>query len=117
MAYVSDESGKDQVYVRPFPGPSGKASISTEAGEDPRWSADSREIFYFDPVRNRVMAVAIEGAASIRAAPPHALFEQRDSDWDVTPDGKRFLVRKQPQTEASQARLQVVVNWFDELTH
>jgi serine/threonine-protein kinase len=116
MAYVSDESGKNQVYVRPFPGPGGKAPISIEAGEDPRWSADGREIFYFDPVRNQVMAVAIEGAASVRAGQPHALFEQRDPNWDVTPDGKRFLVRRQPQNEASQARLQVVVNWFDELT-
>jgi serine/threonine-protein kinase len=115
MAYVSDESGKKQVYVRPFPGPGGKAPISIEAGDNPRWSADGHEIFYFDPARNQVMGVAIEAAASIRAGQPRALFEQRNPDWDVTPDGKRFLVRRLPETEAIQARLQVVVNWFDEL--
>ena len=62
------------------------------------------------------MAVAIESGASLRAGQPHTLFEQPNRDWDVTPDGKRFLVRRLPQTEASQARLQVVVNWFDELS-
>jgi len=115
MAYVSDESGKKQVYVRPYPGPGGKVPISIEAGDSPRWSADGREIFYFDPARNQVMAVAIEGASN-RAGTPHALFEQPNLDWDVTPDGKRFLVRSLPKTEASRARLQVVVNWFDELS-
>lgn len=116
MAYVSDESGKNQVYVRPFPGPGGKVPISIEAGDGPRWSADGREIFYFDTARNQVMAVAIEGSTSIHAGQPHALFEQRNQDWDVAPDGKRFLVRRPPQTEAGQAKLQVVVNWFDELS-
>jgi serine/threonine-protein kinase len=115
MVYVSDESGRNQVYVRPFPGPGSKAPISIEGGENPRWSADGREIFYFDPAKNQVVAVGIQTGTTIVAGPPHALFEQWSRDWDAASDGKRFLVRTAPRTAESQARLQVVLNWFDEL--
>jgi Tol biopolymer transport system component len=115
VAYVSDESGKNQVYVQPFPGGGGKTPISIEGGEDPRWSRDGREIFYLDPAKNQVMAVDILAGPALRAGQPHALFEQRTQDWDVAPDGKRFLVRRVPQTEPDRAKLQVVVNWFEEL--
>jgi serine/threonine-protein kinase len=115
VAYVSDESGRAQVYARPFPGLGSKAPISIEGGENPRWSADGREIFYLDPARNQVMAVSVEAGNPLRLGQPHTLFEQRTRDWDVTPDGKRFLVRRLPQTDESQAKLQVVVNWFEEV--
>jgi Tol biopolymer transport system component len=65
MAYVSDESGKSQENARPFPGPGSKVPISIEAGDTPRWSANGREIFYFDPNKNQVMAVAIEGGHNV----------------------------------------------------
>jgi Tol biopolymer transport system component len=80
MAYVSDESGKSQVYARPFPGPGSKVPISIEAGDTPRWSASGREIFYFDPNKNQVMAVAIEGGAVLHPGQPHALFTQPTHD-------------------------------------
>jgi len=116
MIYVSDESGKNQVYARPFPGPGSKVPISIDAGETPRWSGSGREVFYFDPAKNRVMAVDIEaGSSELHAGQPHSLFDQQNRDWDVAVDGKRFLARRLPQTEQNQAKLQVVVNWFEEL--
>jgi serine/threonine-protein kinase len=115
VAYVSDESGRSQVYARPFPGPGGKVAISIETGEDPRWSGDGREIFYFDPARSKVMAVKITAGTTLQAGAPQSLFEQALRDWDVAPDGKRFLARRIPLTEPNQAKMQVVFNWLEEL--
>src|SRR5258707_488193 len=107
VAYVSNESGRNQVYARPFPGRGGKVPISIEGGDDPRWSHDGREIFYLDPAKNKVMAVNIKDGPALRFGEPHALFEQLPPpDWDVAPDGKRFLVRRIPQTEPNQTKLQ-----------
>ena len=116
IAYVSDESGRNQVYAQPFPGPGSKVLVSPETGENPRWSADGREIFYLDPSKNRVMSVGVQAGITLRIGQPLDLFEQRNRDWSVMPDGKRFLVRRLPQAEDSQAKLQVVVNWFEELS-
>jgi Tol biopolymer transport system component len=59
VAYVSDESGKNQVYVRQFPGLGEKVPVSIEEGQNPRWSHDGRELFYLDPAKNQVMAVDV----------------------------------------------------------
>ena len=99
----------------PFPDRGSKVPISIEAGDTPRWSANGREILYFDPDKDQVMAVAIEGGAVLHPGQPHALFTQPTHDWDVTPDGKRFLARRLPATQQSQEYLQVVMNWFEEL--
>ena len=115
VAYASDDSGKNQIYVRAFPGPGGKVPISVEGGENPRWSRGGRELFYLDPAKSRVMAVDIQAGPMFRIGQTHALFEQHNPDWDVAPDGQHFLVRKQPQTVQNEPKLQVVVNWFDEL--
>jgi eukaryotic-like serine/threonine-protein kinase len=115
VAYTSDESGKNRVYVRPFPGPGGKTSISIEGGEDPRWSRDGRELFYRDAGKNQLMAVDIQAGPAFHARQPHALFALGNVPWDVVPDGKRFLVVKEPEASASEAKMQAVVNWFEEL--
>jgi Tol biopolymer transport system component/predicted Ser/Thr protein kinase len=115
VAYTSDESGKNQVYARPFPGPGGKTSISIEGGQESRWSRDGHELFYRDPRKNQLMAVDIQTGPTFRAARPRALFELRTSYWDVALDGKRFLAVKEPQAVASEAKMEAVVNWFEEL--
>jgi len=115
VAYTSDESGKNQVYARPFPGPGGKTPISIEGGQEPRWPRDGRELFYRDAGKNQLMAVDIQTAPAFQAGQPHALFELRTVNWDVAPDGKRFLVVKEPEATASEAKMEAVVNWFDEL--
>jgi Tol biopolymer transport system component/predicted Ser/Thr protein kinase len=115
VAYTSDESGKNQVYARPFPGPGGKTSISIGGGQEPRWSRAGRELFYRDAGKNQLMAVDIQTSPAFRAGQPRALFELRTGNWDVAPDGKRFLVVKEPRTVAGEAKMEAVVNWFEEL--
>ena len=61
------------------------------------------------------MAVDIQTSPEFRARQPHALFALGNVPWDAAPDGKRFLVVKQPETAVGEAKLQAVVNWFEEL--
>ena len=68
LAYVSDESGRDEVYVRRYPGPQGKTSISTNGGVAPVWSGDGRELFYISG--NQMMAVSVETGDAFRAGRP-----------------------------------------------
>jgi len=104
VAYTSDESGKNRVCVRPFPGPGGKTPISIEGGQEPRWSRDERELFYRDPDKNQLMAVDIPTSPALRAGQAHALFALGNVPWDVSPDGKRFLVVK-PEAEPREAKM------------
>jgi hypothetical protein len=122
LAYQSAESGVGQVYVQPFPSLVGKWQISTEGGNSPRWARNGRELFY----RNgqKMMAVDIETKEGFRASSPKLLFEgqylggpvgiQPGIGYDVSPDGRRFLMIK-PDSEPNAVQLQVVENWFDEL--
>jgi serine/threonine protein kinase len=114
VAYGSDESGKDEVYVASFPGPGGKWQISTAGGTFPRWRRDGTEIFYLAP-DNKLMAAAVNGKGSsyeVGAVKP--LFEARALDptrnrFAVSADGQRFLMNSAPQT--TSAPITVVLNW------
>ena len=83
MAFTSDESGREEVFVVPFPGPGGRIPISSEGGTDPRWRQDGTEIFYMGP-RLTLMAAAVNGqnaefevrtvaASSRRASEPRTI--------------------------------------------
>ena len=61
------------------------------------------------------MVVDVQTSPTFRPGQPRALFELRTANWDVAPDGKRFLVVKAPETADGEARLEAVVNWFEEL--
>jgi eukaryotic-like serine/threonine-protein kinase len=121
IAYTSDESGRDEVYVRTFsPEPSGAASeegkwlISTAGGSEPRWRGDGNELYYLAPDR-KLMAVQLAINGGLVAGLPKALFQAPQITstfpyaWDVTPDGKRFLFAGQP--EQREAPFTVVLNW------
>jgi serine/threonine protein kinase/Tol biopolymer transport system component len=115
VAYQSNESGKFEVYVAPFPGPGGKWQISTGGGSLPRWRRDGTEIFYLDP-DNNLMAAAVNGKGRIfdvGAVKPllgtHAAQGGRYR-YDVSADGQRFLVNTLPEQTAS-APITVVLNW------
>jgi Tol biopolymer transport system component len=121
MAYVSDESGRWEIYVQPFPGPGGKSQISTDGGREPAWNSNGREIFYRSGAR--MMAVDVTLQPSFSAGRPRVLFEgpYRPTNasipgYDVSPDGQRFLMVKQdvPATSAA-TEINVVLNWFEEL--
>jgi Tol biopolymer transport system component len=114
VAYRSTESGRDEVYVVPFPGPGDKIQLSTDGGIYPRWRSDGKEIFYLT-TRGRLMAASVDGSgAQFNVGAETPLFDVRPTrgDWpyDVTSDGQRFIVNTRiEQTTASP--LTVVVNW------
>ena len=115
IAYRSDESGRNEVYVQRFPEMGGRVQISTAGGTAPLWSSDSAELFYREG--EAMMAVAVDGSgAAFSAGPPVRLFEGRFLDdlarnYDVAPDG-RFLMIKQADT---LRQIHVVVNWMEDL--
>jgi eukaryotic-like serine/threonine-protein kinase len=121
LAYVSDESGRYEVYVQPFPGPGGKYPISTEGGTEPVWNPKGRELFYRSG--DKMMAVDIATQPSFSAGKPKVLFEGHYQptpltfpNYDVSPDGQRFLMLKPVEAgEGAPTQIDVVLNWFEEL--
>jgi len=122
LAYQSDLSGRSEVYVRSFPDPGGKMQISTEGGTQPMWARNGRELFYRDG--DKMMAAAVETTPAFAAAKPRLLFEGHYetglglaavANYDVSPDGQRFLMIKASEQESAATQLNVVLNWSDEL--
>ena len=127
MAYLSPESGNVEIYVRPFPNvDKGKWQVSNSGGESPLWSPDGRELFYIS--RDSVMAVSVETEPIFKYGKPRVLFRGayiagygESPPWDISPDGKRFLMIKPPApagaapTAASPRKINIVLNWFEEL--
>jgi hypothetical protein len=115
LAYRSDESGRNEVYVQRFPEMGGRVQISTAGGTSPLWSSDGTELYYRQGAA--MMAVGVDGTGdAFSAGPPERLFEGRYLDdltrnYDIGPDG-RFLMIKQAGT---LRRIHVVVNWMEEL--
>jgi Tol biopolymer transport system component len=115
VAYTSNESGRQEVYVASFPVPSRKWPVSTNGGLLPRWRGDGREIFYFDAGNSRVMAAdATPEGAALRIGTVRRLFNVRPAGgrkfWDVSPDGQRFLVNT-ALAAPDVASLTLLVEW------
>src|SRR5258705_165741 len=97
IAYVSDESGTNQVYIAPVPMPCGKLQVSRSGGAEPRWRGDGKEIFFLSP-DNKLMAVALNARESnLEVGNAQPLFDVHPANppgyhYDVTSNGKRFLV-------------------------
>ncbi|MGH9891764.1 MAG: hypothetical protein ACREA0_07245, partial [bacterium] len=113
VAYVSDESGRPEVYVQPFQGPGEKRRISAGGGSLPRWRRDGRELFYVG-ADNQLMAVPIRLGSSAEPGTPTALFALETArtvheEYDVSPDGQRFLINS--LVPGSAAAPTVVLNW------
>ncbi len=118
IAFASNESGRYEIYVQPYPGPGGKRPISTDGGREPLWSRDGRELFYRQG--DYFMAVPIETDPELVAGKPQALFEDRyvspftspslgESTYDLSPDGQHFVMI-QPDERLSRNRIHVVIN-------
>ena len=119
IAYVSNESGKNEVFVRPFspsqPGGGGKVQVSNGGGELPRWRGDGKELFYLGPDRQMTVAAVKPGSAAFEAAIPQVLFPTQTlkgnfASYAVTGDGQRFLVNQQPQDTAPSPAT-IILNW------
>jgi eukaryotic-like serine/threonine-protein kinase len=121
LAYNSDESGRYEVYVQPYPGPGGRYEISTEGGTEPVWNRNGHELFYRNG--DKMMGVEVTTQPSFSAGNPKMLFEGpylltplTAPNYDVSPDGQRFLMLKPTdQEQAGPTHINVVLNWFEEL--
>jgi serine/threonine protein kinase len=121
IVYMSNESGRDEVYVQPFPGPGGKWMISTGGGYYPLWARNGREIFFRS--EDKVMSVPVEMQPIFKAGTPRELFRNAGfigsylglGNYDVAPDGQHFLMIKEKEAPASSKELGIILNWSDEL--
>ena len=123
MAYQSDASGQYEIYVQPFPNvDEGLFQISRGGGTQPLWARDGRELFYLG-LGGQLTAVSVRIDPSLDFGNPEVVFEGSDfysgagRTYDVSPDGKRFLMIKTGGAgdETSLPELVVVLNWFEEL--
>ncbi len=110
LAYASGESGRLEVYVTAFPGPGGRWQVSSSGGVSPRWSPDGKELYYVG--ENKMRTVEIPNADQFSLGPARELFDMDPNlpQFDVAPDGKRFLVQKRAG-EATAPPLNLVLNW------
>ncbi len=122
LAYLSNESGRPEIYVQPYPGPGGKWQISTEGGTEPVWNRNGRELFYRSG--NKLMAVQVTTQPGFSPGKPTMLFEREYGAsqfpatgvaYDVSPDGQRFLMVKETDQSTAVTQISVVLNWFEEL--
>jgi Tol biopolymer transport system component len=120
IAYVSDESGMPQVYVRTFPLESGsKWQISFEGGQQPEWRTDGQEMFYMT-LDKKLMAVDVKTTATFQAGTPHLLFKTSASpnlathsdnqQYYATENGQRFLINTIVPSEVP-AQITIILNW------
>jgi serine/threonine-protein kinase len=119
IAYASDESGSNEIYMRPYPGPGAKIQVSTDGGDGPLWSGDGKALFYS---RGRAMiTVEVTTDPNLRVGAPSKLFEvpyflqDFTVNYDVAPDGQSFLMVKPRAHTGATRELHIVLNWFEEL--
>jgi Tol biopolymer transport system component len=120
VAYTSNETGQEEVYITHFPEVTRRYQVSTQGGGYPRWRGDGKELFYFSEPQNSMMAVDVdEKAEEISLGSPRALFHLANNagifgPFDVTQDGQRFLVAE-TNSPAGTVPLTLVMNWEAEL--
>jgi eukaryotic-like serine/threonine-protein kinase len=122
VAYSSNESGRWQVYVAPFPGPGGKYQISTEGGQQPRWRKDGKELFFLSR-DHKLMAVSVKARSTFEFNAPEPLFETHAHEavtaeefftYDVSADGQRFLFNANSQ-QTDPRTVDIILNWSSQL--
>jgi Tol biopolymer transport system component len=129
LAYVSNQSGRAEVYVQPYPGPGARQQISVDGGTAPAWSRDGRELFYVTATSiggqaalTRMMGVPVQLKPTFAAGTPRMLFQGRYGataqirGYDVAPDGRRFLMVQQKERPPMRvAEMIIFQNWVVEL--
>ena len=122
VAYVSNNTGGDQVYVRPFPDTgSGLVQVSTNGGYDPVWAHSGRELFYRNGA-NELVAVQVSGDPTFVAGQQDGLFSMADylpsngnPLYDVSPDDRRFVMLRITEQARDDTELIMVDRWAEEL--
>ena len=123
LAYASDQSGRHEVYVRPYPGPGPVVQISTDGGGEPLWSPSRSELYYRSIDGSRVMSIPFRTEPEFTVEAPQLLFEapfvpslgQWGRNYDISPDGERFLMIRDAKNRTAPLEFHVVLNWFEEL--
>ncbi|MFQ5968847.1 MAG: TolB family protein, partial [Acidimicrobiia bacterium] len=124
VAFTSDRSGREEVYVKAYPGEGGVVPISTDGGSEPVWAHSGKELFYRNG--DKMMVVSTQTAPTFQAGRPRLLFEGaymrsegiRPANYDVTADGQRFLMIEEggrPDETSVPTHIVVVLNWHEEL--
>ena len=124
IAFASNETGRDEIYVQRYGISGGKRLISNKGGREPVWSRDGSEIFYRQ--HGALMVVAVESGEELTSEQPQMLFEDRflspfmntsagETTYDVSPDGRHFVMI-QRSADAKRNQIHVVLNWFEELS-
>ena len=117
VAYMSDESGRDEIYVQPFPEGGRRVTVSNNGGTAPRWSRDGQELFYVEG--STLVAVSVSAGETFSVEASQRLFEHPNlaisfySHYDVSEDGERFLIAE-PVGEPEEPQIRVVQNWYEE---
>jgi serine/threonine-protein kinase len=116
IAYASDESGRSEIYVKPYPGPGEALPVSTDGGTEPLFARDAPTLFYRRG--DEIIAVDVTGPP-INVGKPRVVstrpYNRSNGYWpnyDVTPDGRRLLMIRGTAQEAP-TRINVVLNWLD----
>jgi Tol biopolymer transport system component len=113
LAYASEQSGRWEVFVQSLSGASGRWQVSTEGGIRPRWRADGRELYYLASP-DRLMVVDVTPGDVPRFSQPRELFRQAIQSFDVTPDGKTFVVLR-PSDSDLERPLMLMTDWRSRL--
>jgi eukaryotic-like serine/threonine-protein kinase len=119
MAYVSNESGRSEIYVEPVPGPGGRRQISNDGGEEPRWVRNGREITYRNGIK--MISVPVQTRPAFQAGRPVELFDRKFdrgfgvAGYDVTPDGQTFVMTRSEHPAPTEIR--VVMGWTSDKAH
>jgi Tol biopolymer transport system component len=120
IAYDTDESGKWEVYVQPYPGPGGKWQISTGGGSKPAWSRDGKQLYYLGP-KDALMAVDVTTHPTFLPGKPRVvlegleLSERGNRNYDVTADGRVLFAPLVQQAQEERNLLRVVENFFTDI--
>src|SRR5262249_55129396 len=121
-AYLSNQAGRPEVYVRPSSGKGGPVQVSIAAGYEPAWAHSGRELFFLDWQESVLMAVSVKTKPALTVSKPRRVIPSGTAarnvaidTYDVMPDDRRFLVVK-CNSSAGQQSLSIITNWFRELT-
>ncbi len=120
VAYTSNKSSQNEIYVKSYPPTDQEWIISTDGGTDPHWSPDGSELYYRDLTQNKMMVVSIKRTPAFDRGLPQVLFEGiylsiPGPSYDVSRDGTRFLMLKGTEDKRAWTQVNVVTNWFEEL--
>src|SRR5712692_286029 len=120
LAYMaSDSTGQAQVYVEPFPPTGAKYQVTTVGGGNPVWSRDGRQLFYLS-ARSQIMSVEVQTQTNFvigktTPLPMEGIIQTGVRSYDISPDGKYFVVMLPSREKAAPPQINITLNWFEEL--